>query len=594
MKIKYLNIFIFFVALSVKAQIYVSPNSYIFANNQLLFVTQDVELNAAATSNLYLRTGAQLLQKTTAAGANKGLGDLSVYQEGTVNNYQYNYWCSPVGNTLTSTTVNNPFGISQLKQVTGLTSFSYTPFLASSIRDGISSPLQIASRWIYTFTTSSTYAQWNFVGGANTIAAGAGFTMKGTPAGNQQYDFRGKPNDGTINVPVSAGNFTLTGNPYPSAIDLSLFLLDNTLLLDGTALFWEHDKTANSHFLINYRGGYGVYNGATTVYTPATFYTYTNSGAEGPASIPLNINSYKRNFSPIGQGFMVRGVANGNVQFKNTHRVYVQEGIPSNSQFERKASKNEAKTNDSEFYDEILNVAGTDYTKISKNPAPHILINSSLNNEAVRQIALCFMPDAVDGLDKADSKSPDSSLPYDTYFYLDNSEYVHSTTSFEINKRFPLGFKNSSQASFRIQVSNFVNFNEANEVYLYDKETGMYHDIKNAEYEISLPAGVNNTRFEITFKKETLGVNEVSLEDFNIYYNNENNILTIKNPNAIALKSCLLFDVLGKVVFTKTNLGSNLNYEFSTTGLAEGVYIVKLITNANQEVAKKISISNKE
>ena len=101
------------------AQMYVSPNSYVFADNASVYIKQDLELNAA-NSNFYLRNDAQLLQGTALSGANKGVGNLSVYQEGTVNNYQYNYWCSPVGNTLSATAINNPFGIAQLKDVTGL------------------------------------------------------------------------------------------------------------------------------------------------------------------------------------------------------------------------------------------------------------------------------------------------------------------------------------------------------------------------------------------------------------------------------------------------------------------------------------------
>ena len=40
---------------------------------------------------LYLRNGSQLMQDKVAAGANNGIGNLSVYQEGKVNNYLYNY-----------------------------------------------------------------------------------------------------------------------------------------------------------------------------------------------------------------------------------------------------------------------------------------------------------------------------------------------------------------------------------------------------------------------------------------------------------------------------------------------------------------------
>ena len=69
---------------------YVNADTYVYASNQYVYVKNDIELNAS-TSNFYLRNNGQLLQGTTGSGANKGLGSLSVFQEGTVNNYQYNY-----------------------------------------------------------------------------------------------------------------------------------------------------------------------------------------------------------------------------------------------------------------------------------------------------------------------------------------------------------------------------------------------------------------------------------------------------------------------------------------------------------------------
>lgn len=393
MKSKLLQISLFslviFVASSslVEAQIYVGPNSYMYVKDQYVYATQDVQLNAA-TSNIYLRDNGQLLQGTTGAGSNSGVGSLSVFQEGSVNNFQYNYWCSPVGGAIAAAG-NSAFGIAQLGVPTSVTATTPATILANNIYDGAAAngSVSIAQRWIYKFTTGSAYAQWSHVASAAILNTGQGFTMKGTSGtdttvpfsgagqnnsgSKQRYDFRGKPNDGTIDVPVLNANQTLTGNPYPSAIDLNLFLTDptNAPLLDGTALFWEHDKTANSHLLDQYRGGYGVYNGTTSIYTPATFYTYNGAGTQGAvASTPMH--NFERRFSPVGQGFMIRGIAAGNAQIKNTHRVFRKEGFATNSEFERNATNQQTNT-DYGFYEDIPNVAGVDYTQISKAPTPH-------------------------------------------------------------------------------------------------------------------------------------------------------------------------------------------------------------------------------
>lgn len=590
-----------------KAQLYVAPNSYVYVGDQYVFVKGDVNLNAA-TSNVYLRNNGQLLQGTTAVnGSNTGLGALSVFQEGTVNNFQYNYWCSPVGGSL-AVAGNSAFGITQLGVPTTMTATSAATILPIGNYNGVSGAgtLSIAPYWIWKYTTSTTYAQWSQVASASSLNAGEGFTMKGTSGSDatvpfvgagannggsaQRYDFRGKPNDGTINVPVTTGTQTLTGNPYPSAIDMQTFLTDpaNALLCDGTALYWEHDKTVNSHLIAAYRGGYGVYNGVTNVYVPATFYTYTGTGAQGPiASTPLN--SYERKFAPIGQGFMIRGIANGNVQLKNTHRVYRKEGVATNSQFE----KNATATN--EFYENIPNLAGIDYTQVSKAATPHIKINIGLNDQAVRQVALVFMDNAIEGYDKADSKSPDveANLPVDSYLYLDNTEFVQSTNRFDIQNKYPLGFKNTANATYKIQVANMVNFNAAENVYLHDKELDTYYDIKNAEVSFMMPAGVNNSKYEITFVANALNTDTSSYSDFTVFQNNSGNMLTIKNPTHQDIVSCTVFDMAGKTIITKRDLGVKDTYEFPTNNWSQGIYIVKLNTKSNKEISKKVSISNK-
>jgi hypothetical protein len=597
---------VLFTTCNLQAQLYVSNNSYVFNRNSYVYVTGAVELNGT-NSNFYLRNQGQLLQGTTGASANRGTGRLSVFQEGTVNNFAYNYWCSPVGNA-SATPGNEPFGITMLSVPT--TNIASTPAIISASFNGVSSAgsMAIASYWIWRFLSSTNYSQWVHSQANTDIQAGEGFTMKGTsgsdatnvgepvvnnPGSAQRYDFRGKPNDGNIMINVGLNSFTLTGNPYSSAIDLNAFLTDPlNNAIDGTALFWEQDKTVNSHNIAQYRGGYGVYNGSTSVYTPATFYTYDVAGNQGSVfSNPNNI--YQRRFSPIGQGFMVRGIANGFVQMRNSYRVYRTESVANFSQFERNSNSNE--NEDYGFYDDIPNVAGIDYTQISKSPTPHFIVNTSLNNQAVRQIAVCFLPTAIDGVDLADSKFPaaEADIIADMYLVLNNELYVHSTTSFDENKRFPIGFKNATNGlfTFTIKVNEFVNFDVDN-VYLYDNITGVYHDIKNSSCDITLPTGIYNNRFEITFKNSNLSINDDIKSNLMITQNNTTQMVTVQNPNLLEIKSVTLYDLTGKQIFDKQRLGSQNSYQFSTSGLASSVYLVEVLTSENRKMVQKIIVSS--
>lgn len=588
------------------AQLFVSANTNVLVNNEVVYVQKEMELNAA-TSNFYLRKDAQLLQGTNVAGANKGLGNLSVFQEGTTNNFQYNYWCSPVGGNI-ATAGNSPFGITQLKDIADLTLSNAPTILAANNYNGTASPFAIAPYWINKLVAANGYSNWIAVGSNSNLNTGEGFTMKGTSGTNlitvngvqnnsgskQRYDFRGKPNDGTISIPVGIEQFTLTGNPYPSAIDLSAFLVGATNST-GIAYFWEQDKTVDSHYIAEYKGGYGAFSPGTLnssgVYVPATFYSYDGSGNEGSAT--GTGGTYQRRFCPVGQGFLIDGNANGTVEMKNSYRVFVKEGALNYSQFEKTVNQNKTPST-SEHLAKIQSVSGFDYTKVSLAPTPQIRFNTLLNGEGVRQLALAFIPEATDGVDRAmDAMSSSDDSAADVYFVLDDSEFVINALKFDINKSIPIGFRNTGEANYKITVKEILNFTEASNVYLHDKVADLYFDIKNSFHEMTLPSGVNNTQFEITFKSNVaLGVEEKAIQNFVVYQNNNEKSLTISNSLLMDLATCNLYDVAGKIIFSKKDLGTNASYKFSTSGLSDGIYIVKLATKDKIEVGKKIIIKN--
>jgi hypothetical protein len=61
--------------------------------------------------------------------------------------------------------------------------------------------------------------QWERTSGTdNTTIDG----VKNNSGSAQRYDFRGKPNDGTIDIPVIR-RIDLDRNPYPSALNLQKF-----------------------------------------------------------------------------------------------------------------------------------------------------------------------------------------------------------------------------------------------------------------------------------------------------------------------------------------------------------------------------------
>ena len=220
-----------------------------------------------------------------------------------------------------------------------------------------------------------------------------------------------------------------------------------------------------------------------------------------------------------------------------------------------------------------------------------------MNDEFTRETTLAFNNNATDGYDLGlDAIAPQSNLPRDIFFPLDaDKQYVISTLPFDIDKKMPIAFKADIPTTFKVSVNTLVNFDLAQEIFIHDKLTDVYYDIKNSFFSITLPPGINKTRFEITFKNDnsTLGLNDEVMASFEVFQNNDNQELTIFNALQKELYAVELYDVTGKLVINKTNLGSSEHLQISTSGLSNGVYFVKLLTQDNVSVAKKIAISRK-
>ncbi|WP_046756011.1 T9SS type A sorting domain-containing protein [Kordia jejudonensis] len=589
MSIKNISTYILFLIFtnSVVAQLVIKNNNYLYVNNQLLHVEEDINL-MNSDSRILLRDESQLTQRSEDI-ANKGVGELSIYQEGTVGEYEYNYWCSPISQKIISNT-NNNFGISLLNDVIdNLTSIPAT-YIHNSDYNGTSNPLNIEPYWIYKFITSNQYSQWISVQENTTINPGEGFTMKGVSGtsannsgDNQRYDFRGKPNNGTIQNAVLANNWTLVGNPYPSALDARDYIwdTDNINAITGTLYFWEQDKTVNSHYIADYVGGYATYtineSGNVETFIPATFNSYNSDGSLNTVGSPSASGKQVFRYMAIGQGFMVEGKigTTGIVTTRNSHREFYKES-GTNSDFFRPST---SETN------ENLTVLPYAYKRFR--------INVDFNNIYTRQLVQTFHPTATAGFDYGlESKSPED-VASDAYWELNGVPYTAQAFPFDSQLEIPLIINLSEQKSITIRAFDIQNFDSNQPIFIYDTHNNTYVDLRIQDYNINLPQGTYDERFKIRFVSETLNLESVPLDSFHIFQNNNISQLTILNPNQLDIKDVSILDMTGKLVFHKSNLPKQDSYSFNTKNFSAGIYITKiLIENSSISQTKKIIIKN--
>ncbi len=481
------------------------------STNAPLFVTRNIEL-AGADSFIYLRNDGQLLQSATSLG-NSGLGNLSVYQEGNVTAYEYNYWCSPIGDKVAGSNASTPFGVALLNDVVNVTQSNPAAVIAHPDRNGVATPLEIDSRWIYKYTNpSNLYSAWIFIGNTINIEPGEGFTMKGSngtnvlnnPTGtDQRYDFRGKPNSGTFTLNVAApiagvAQQTLVGNPYPSALDARAYIYDtqNAAAITAALYYWEQ-AVIGSHYTNQYQGGYGTYiinlAGTSDTYTPAVFLSYSSQGNDGPATGDSGTKNARR-FIPVGQGFMVEGKvgSTGTVRAKNNMRAFYKESS-TNSEFFRNASPDSEETiSEIQYNDDGLSIVPSDYKRFR--------INVEFNNLYKRQLVQNFHASATNGYDigleaKGGIESPDS----DAYWPFDNDKYVIQAFSFDESLTIPLEVMLTEQQPISFSIFDIQNFDDSQPIYLHDMEANVYVDLRAQNYDINLPIGKYTDRFEITW-----------------------------------------------------------------------------------------------
>ncbi|MEM5564915.1 T9SS type A sorting domain-containing protein [Psychroserpens sp. AS72] len=590
------------------AQLTVRNNAYIFVDgagfNDIsgatpLFVTDEINL-IEATSKIYLRNEAQLIQGNTVS-TNSGIGELSVYQTGTANTFAYNYWCSPIGNNSASSG-NEASRVDLIDGSTGLISSNDALFTTGY--DGTASPLTISSRWLYSYVVSDLYADWIVLNSNSPIQTGLGFTMKGIGGGGQLYDFRGKPNNGTITNSVLADNFTLIGNPYPSAIDALLLIHDpqNTNIAvspglpeyapttTGVLYYWE--QTPTTHTTADYVGGYGAYTisaGGVETFSFPTFYGYDDQGNAVPTPPGPGPSKVARRYIPIGQGFMVEGAAGSGsnlIYVKNEHRVFAKESS-GNSVFFRNDNENEAN----------LDIPVTQYNELGLNIVPsdfkRFRLNINFNQDFTRQLVQNFHNTATDGFDYGLEAPSSDDSPTDASWTQDDEDYVIQAHAFDIEKRIPVVIKAENQQPIEFSIFDVQNFDTSQPIYVHDIENEIYVDLREQNYNINLPAGNFTNRFEITFQtSETLDVNEITDEDFQVFQNTKNSELTVLNPNSLDIKSVTLFDVSGKLVLDSENLGTENEFRFSTKSFSQGVYVATVTVDNNQAISKKVVIKN--
>ena len=551
----------------------VNSNTFTVLNNSKIEITHYLKLNGS----INLVEMSQLVQSLNSDLDPASSGYLQKDQQGQNNIYNYNYWSSPVS-TINNVTNNNSFTVAGVMK-DGTTTTPQNIVWTGGLNGTPTTPITLSSYWIYKYQNVSTSnANWTTVGQNGILQAGQGYTMKGSGTSNptQNYTFIGKPNNGLISNPIVANGLNLVGNPYASAIDANAFINDNSASINGTLYFWEHYSTNTSHNFITHQGGYGAKNlvGGVPPIAPAI-----SSGLGSTAKTPGR-------YIPVGQGFFVSGTATGGmITFNNNQRAFVKENNVNASVMLKNTTQIITASNTfNQNNDDVILVDNFKRVRLGYN---------DINNYH-RQVLLGYMEqNATSGLDNGYDGINFDNNEDDMYFLNSGAKLViRGDGYFNITDSFPVGIALSAPGTIQFTLDGTENFDDNQNIYIYDNVTGIYHNIKTDIFEINLPAGNIDNRFSLRFLDTTLSVSNSNLENnLTVSFANNNNTLLIKNNQTnIIVNAVEFYNLLGqsiKKVLVENQNQNNILIPVENT--SAGTYIARIETNSGI-LSKKILI----
>jgi len=395
-----------------------------------------------------------------------------------------------------------------------------------------------------------------------------------TMAATYTANFVGKPNNGVVNAailgqpdpnPITTTftpNWNLIGNPYPSAIDAEKFLDANSdgasnNILGGTLYFWTHNTTPGN---------------AATPYNPDDYASWNSTGGVGTGgsgdnapSEPNTTDNTPTGKIAAGQGFFVKGLANGNALFNNAMRI---------------AGEN------NQFFKPIAEV-----TAATQTPVKHrVWLNLTGATQGFNQTLVGYIENATNGFDNRFDGESFGGNSVTFYSILGNRNVVIQGRAlpFLDTDTVPLGYRTTLTGNLTISIDHADGLLENQTIYLQDNLLNVVHNLSESAYTFASIPGTFNTRFVLRY----LPQENLSNPDFDTQikavtvYKNASTLYVHSPYETIA--SVVVFDIAGRKLFDSQDIISH-RFETQNFTAAEQALIVKVTLANGGVVTKKVA-----
>ncbi|MCB0755585.1 MAG: lamin tail domain-containing protein [Flavobacteriales bacterium] len=475
------------------------PGSTFEVNGTMSVLAGGIDSNGSLTLN----SGATLLHGSGTPGGGGTVSDNVIVKRQGASGNQYNFWSTPVN--------NGP-------NVPGYQIHAYNSNLGTM-----------------DYSDDENDPGWFGFGGS--MVNGVGYASKQAGLAS----FFGPVNNGNISTPIVSypfipGNtdsgtpFNYVGNPYPGALNASAFVLANSNIA-GSIYFWDDDLSGGSGYSYT---DYATWNGTGSIGTGA--------GTTAP-----------NGFIASCQGFVVRALSSGNINFTNSMRA-----SGSNNVFFRQSDEN-----------------GRMWLSLD---------GEGLYNE----ILIGMIPESTESEDRLyDAVKLRGNQHISLASVNENREYSIMAFPHPLDEKVvPLNIMVGQNGTYHFNPFRMENL-DGYDIYFEDtKRENLVLLSEETEIEVALTEGEYINRFFLHFvPRSTTGIEENELADITVYSNSGQTYLTL---NGNAQQGTL--EIMGangqRVVSQRNATLSSAPYMLETRTLATGIYVVRFTTDDAQFVTR--------
>lgn len=461
--------------------------------------------------------------------------------------------------------------------------FDYVYWSAPTENVAVNSlPNALRYEWNPTFAnTNGTFGNWT--GASGTMVRGKGYIARASNGSATAVPltatFTGKPHNGQFTTPISRGNYdgpdydadltnpdnfdttrfddnwNLVGNPYPSAIDAEEFLVLNQTKIEGSIWVWKHGlapTSTTSPFYNNFQ-----YN-----YWTSDYIKYNGLGSTEPDSFAGKIGA--------GQGFMVNmlhsATTPNTLAFENSLRADALLMPYDNTDFYRNA----------QWFSQQKHRIWLDIVNTTNGNSERTLVG--------------YASQATNGRDHLYDCIHKITGELSIYSLLQDEPYSIQGKGlpFTGNDRIPLGVYVNTPGTYAIALYKTDGlFAGQQPIYLEDKVAGVFHNLKNSPYTVTLPKGELNTRFVLRYSipgNPILNLDSVAYEA-TIKVVAQQRVISVQAEEPI--QEVMVYDLQGRLL-THLTAVHDLKAQTSPIEGEQQTLIVKIILETGAVLTQKV------